>query len=400
MESICGTCLSVVPAKLVSLRSGVYLQRSCARHGTERLLLESSGSFFDRQLSVQAAAPPGFTRRAHIFPEGRFVVQHPAAAVVLEITDDCNLTCSTCIAGSYEGAGNYKAPEQIRRMLQSVVAIQGVPDLVFVSGGEPTIHPRLFDILDHIYAAGVGHVVLISNGKRLAEDSSFAAQLKTNYPMLEVFLQFDTFDPDLLIELRGHDLSGIRRSAIDNLATFGVMTTLVAIVQHGRSLETVGSTVEFAATLPNVRGVQFQPLRATGRHSGTGPMDRAPSVGDVVRSVASQVSFVHPPDILPHPLGPGTLAIGYWERTSWTAVTQVLMSNSPKFLDLPAGGDPGAFRISIVCYLDRDNWRSDQVAFSPVQVVTAAGELMPLDLYYLLGDGVASSVPVTLRTSA
>jgi uncharacterized Fe-S cluster-containing radical SAM superfamily protein len=381
----------------------VYLERSCSRHGAERLLLEASGTFFDRQAAAQAAAPRGGHARVHVFPEGKFRVEHPAAAIVLEITDDCNETCSTCIAGSYEGAGNYKSVEQVGRMLQKVVACQGIPDVVFVSGGEPTIHPHLFEILDLVYAVGVEHVVLISNGRRFAQEADFASHLKSNYPLLEVYLQFDTFDSDLLIELRGHDLSAIRRAAIDHLASAGVMTTLVAIVQYGKSFETVGSTVEFAASMPNIRGVQFQPLRATGRHAGRPPAVNAPSVGGVVRALASQVSFVGPTDILPHPLGPGTLAIGYWDRSSWTSVTQVRLhqnADRPRFLDSPAPGDIGDFRISIVCYLDRFNWRSDQVAFSPIQVVTEAGELMPLDLYYLLGDSTATAVPVTLRTSA
>jgi hypothetical protein len=65
-----------------------------------------------------------------------------------------------------------------------------------------------------------------------------------------------------------------------------------------------------------------------------------------------------------------------------------------------ARADIGDFRISIVCYLDRFNWRSDQVAFSPVQVVTPSGDLLPLDVYYLLGDSAATSVPLKSRPSA
>jgi hypothetical protein len=166
------------------------------------------------------------------------------------------------------------------------------------------------------------------------------------------------------------------------------LTTLVAIVQYGKSFETVGSTVEFAASVPNIRGGQFQLLRATGRHAGPGSVGVAPSVGGLVRALAFQADFVHPADILPHPLGPGTLAIGYWDRGTWEPVTQLRLaeeSSAPSFLAPPTPGDIGDFRISIVCYLDRFNWRSDQVAFSPVQIVTPSGDVMPLDLYYLLG---------------
>lgn len=400
LESICGDCLSVIPASLASDRRGALLIRTCATHGEQELLLEVDQSFFELQLRTQRLAPAGPLARTVSYPQGDFRIEHPAAAVVLEITDDCNETCSTCIAGSFSGAGNYRTPRELRAELKTV--FQGVPPLVFISGGEPTIHPDLFEIVSDVYEMGAPHVVLITNGRRLADEPEFAQELKYRFPDIEVFLQFDTFDPSLLLELRGLDLSGVRRRAIANLASSELSTTLVAIVQRGSSLSSIGLTVNFAATMRNIRGVQFQPLRATGRHAETGAPDRAPSIGEVVRSLSQQVDFIRSGDIVPHPVGPGTLAVGYWDRQRWHAATDVVLidGGASRFLEPPSNAVSDYFRVSIVCYLDVYNWRSDQVAFSPVQVVTDNHELIPLDLHYLLGDPSGSSVPVVLRRPA
>jgi hypothetical protein len=264
---------------------------------------------------------------------------------------------------------------------------------VFVSGGEPTIHPDLWRIIEVVYEHGAEHVVLISNGRRFAEEPHLVRRLKKSFPELEVFLQFDTFDADLLVDLRGVDLSDIRREAIKHLAAAGVYTTLVAIVKEGQSIDEIGATVEFALTMPNIRGVQFQPLRATGRHAeGTPLAGAAPTVGGVVRALSDQLDFVSPADVIPHPLAPGTIAVGYWDRKSRRPITSAVVGTPsghlPNLIAPPpmdqVADDP--FRVLVVCYLDKFNWRSDLVSNSPIQVLTRSGVLMPLDLYYLFGE--------------
>ena len=89
---------------------------------------------------------------------------------------------------------------------------EGEPDVVQISGGEPTIHPEFFAILDRAKAAPIRHLMVNTNGIRIAEDEAFAKRLAGYMPDFEVYLQFDSFERTPLMALRGADLRDIHRA--------------------------------------------------------------------------------------------------------------------------------------------------------------------------------------------
>src|SRR5690606_28865424 len=101
------------------------------------------------------------------------------------------------------------------------------PDVVQISGGEPTIHPQFFEILDYAKTLPIRHLMLNTNGIKIAKDKEFAVRLKTYAPDFEIYLQFDSFEDSVLQELRGADLSSIRQQALEHLNELNLSTTLV-----------------------------------------------------------------------------------------------------------------------------------------------------------------------------
>ena len=79
-------------------------------------------------------------------------------------------------------------------MIDAVVRNEGEPDVVQISGGEPTIHPEFFAILDRAKAAPIRHLMVNTNGIRIANDEAFAKRLAGYMPDFEVYLQFDSFE--------------------------------------------------------------------------------------------------------------------------------------------------------------------------------------------------------------
>ena len=77
-------------------------------------------------------------------------------------------------------------------MLDALVASEGEPDLLQISGGEPTIHPQFFEILDAVKRRPIRHVMINTNGIRIAQDKVFVERLASYAPRLEVYLQFDS----------------------------------------------------------------------------------------------------------------------------------------------------------------------------------------------------------------
>ena len=62
-------------------------------------------------------------------------------------------------------------------MVDLIVANEGKPDMVQISGGEPTLHPQFWEILD--MCKPIKHFMVNTNGVRLAKDEAFVARLAT-----------------------------------------------------------------------------------------------------------------------------------------------------------------------------------------------------------------------------
>ncbi len=70
-----------------------------------------------------------------------------------------------------------------------------------------------------------------TNGIKIAEDEEFVKRLSTYQPNFEIYLQFDSFNPEFLRKLRSADLTKIRMKAIENLNKYNISTTLVVVVE-------------------------------------------------------------------------------------------------------------------------------------------------------------------------
>ena len=137
--------------------------------------------------------------------------QHSCLALV-EINDACNLTCPVCFADSAVGKGGHRPLAEVEAMLDAVVKAEGEPDLVQLSGGEPTIHPQFWEIVAAARARPIRHIMVNTNGLRIATEDGFAERLAEIGPGFEVYLQFDSLSDDALMELRGARLARIRRA--------------------------------------------------------------------------------------------------------------------------------------------------------------------------------------------
>ncbi len=185
------------------------------------------------------------------------------------------------------------------------------PDIVQISGGEPTIHPQFFEILDAAKQRPIKHLMVNTNGVRIAADKAFAERLASYMPRFEVYLQFDSLKRDPLLQLRGADLRAVRQRALERLNELGISTTLVVTVERGVNDEELGSIVDFALTQACVRGVTFQPVQQAGRLEGYRATDHRLTLTEVRRRILQQTSVFEPEDLIPVPCHPDSLAMAY-----------------------------------------------------------------------------------------
>lgn len=321
-SSLCATCLHQVEAKIIFKDDMVYMDKWCPAHGAERVLISDDVAYYRlcREVFVKHPEMPrlfntkmeyGCPYDCGLCPDH---MQHSCLSIV-EITDNCNLNCPVCYAESGTHRQVHKPLTEVLKMLDAVVANEGEPDVVQLSGGEPTLHPDFWAILDAAKARPIKHVMINTNGIVLAQDPAFVQRLATYAPGVEVYLQFDSLRAEVHHALRGADLTRIRRQALDNLNAANLSTTLVVTLKKGLNDGEIGELVEFALKQPCVRGVTLQPIQDAGRVENYDPRLHRLTVSEVRRKLAEQSKLFTLQDIVPVPCNPDTLAMAYALKT-------------------------------------------------------------------------------------
>ncbi|HEX3768467.1 MAG TPA: radical SAM protein, partial [Puia sp.] len=303
--SLCPQCLRRIDSKIVFEDGNVYMLKFCDEHGPMKVLIATDISYYKniRNYNKASEIPLKFNTKTHygcpydcgLCPDHE---QHSCLTIV-EITDRCNLSCPTCYAMSSPHYGNHRTLEEVERMLDLIVANEGNPDVVQISGGEPTIHPQFFEILDIAKKKPIRHLMVNTNGIRIAKDLEFTKRLAGYAPDFEIYLQFDSFEPEALLKMRGKDLVDARMKALDNLNQVNLSTTLVITLQQGLNDHEIGKIIEFALRQPCVRGVTFQPTQVAGRSENFDPETDRITLTGVRQKILDQTNIFQPNDIIP-----------------------------------------------------------------------------------------------------
>lgn len=316
--SICSTCYRKVEGKIVFEDGNVFMLKRCPEHGFERVLMADDVDYYKRcrEIFIKPPEQPnhyntpvrwGCPYDCGLCPDHE---QHSCLSLV-EICDACNLACPICYAGSGPSRPHYRSLEHVEFMLDAVVRNEREPDVVQISGGEPTIHPEFFAILDAARRRPIKHLMVNTNGIRVAQDREFARRLATYMPGLELYLQFDSFEREALLDLRGADLREVRERALAHCNEFGIAVTLVVTLKKGVNDHEIGKVIDYAVTQSCVRGVTFQPIQAAGRLEHYDPVRDRLTLTEVRRRILEQTSLFRPEDLIPVPCHPDCLAMGY-----------------------------------------------------------------------------------------
>lgn len=357
-SAICTTCLYPVEAKIIFKQNQVYMDKWCPTHGTERVLIMDDVDYYRKCREVYVKAPEmpenfatpmqyGCPYDCGLCPDH---MQH-SCLTVIEITDVCNLDCPVCFADSGLSRETklshlpyrHKHLEEVKKLLDTVVKSEGEPDVIQLSGGEPTLHPQLFEILDYIKTLPIRHVMINTNGIKIAKEPAFVAKL-AEYAYqkpalngekqgLEIYLQFDSEHDEHIYALRGANLAKIHLEALANLEQHNLSTTLVATIKKGLNDGEMGNIIQFASQYRCIRGVSFQSLSESGRVDDKSLLTDGKqrlTISEMRRNIAEQSSIFTLDDIVPVPCNPDTLAMGYGfknldnEQTTITPLTRYL----------------------------------------------------------------------------
>jgi uncharacterized radical SAM superfamily Fe-S cluster-containing enzyme len=295
-KSLCPHCRRLVDAKIVVRDRRVYFRKRCPEHGPIEDFVCSDVAFYDRHEFDQPARTP---RKYGVDPDRGCPFdcglcteheQHTCVALV-EITTGCNLKCPMCFAESGPG-GRHIDFATYTGMVDRLVEVEGVADVIQLSGGEPTLHPDLVRMVRYAYEQPIQAVMINTNGVRLAKDRRLAEALAPVRDRLEIYLQFDGFDPATHTALRGEQLLDTKRAALEMLQEFGIRCTLVCTVAHDTNLHEVAAVLRFGLDRRIVRGVSYQLAAYCGRHTNPADLERRVTMPDLVKALAAQAGDV------------------------------------------------------------------------------------------------------------
>ena len=175
--TICSTCFRKLEGKIVFEQGRVFLLKDCPQHGPEKVLVADDVDYYRRCREV-FIKPPEMPARYNTpvrwgcpYDCGLCTdhEQHSCLSLI-EICDACNLRCPVCYASSGPERQEFRSLAQVEAMLDAVVRNETEPDVVQISGGEPTLHPDFFTILDRARQRPIRHLMVNTNGVRLARE--------------------------------------------------------------------------------------------------------------------------------------------------------------------------------------------------------------------------------------
>jgi uncharacterized radical SAM superfamily Fe-S cluster-containing enzyme len=313
--SLCSVCSKNVPAKLLIENNHIYIQKSCNEHGIHTELLEEDADYHlsKRKFDKSGTFTHPDTSIAHGCPNDCGLCpdhdQHTCIGLI-EITNRCNLQCPVCFANS--GNDQSLSVATINKMLDFYVdAEDGDAEILQISGGEPTIHPNIIEILELALSKHIRYVMLNTNGIRIATDIDFVKQLSKFNSRFEVYLQFDGFKETTYQHLRGTNILDLKLQAITNLLNHEIPVTLVSSIVQGVNDDEIGEIIKFGMEKKGIRGINFQPIAFFGRNNTQVALNRT-TLSGIIRQIELQASDIFTKgDIIPLPCNVERVAIAY-----------------------------------------------------------------------------------------
>jgi hypothetical protein len=328
----------------------VWLVRGCPRHGRVATLYDESAEIL-RYLEEWTAptkrhtpdTPGNFAPVPAAYLAGLGEMQTQHTCILLEdITEQCNLRCPTCFADSSpELTGVVPTEHVLANIDQRLEREQGRLDVLMISGGEPTVHPQLLDLLQRIIERPIVRILLNTNGIQIARSDALVAFLERHHTRIEVYLQFDGFKLETHRHHRHADLRRIKEDAVQRLSSAGVFTTLTMTAALGVNDDEIGAVISHGLNTPFVGGISIQPQFGSGRSAAIDPRNRLTHTGVLARLGPQTAGLVTWRDLTALPCShPHCCSVGYILKTDqgeWRSLVSIIGHDRLKqHLDLVA----------------------------------------------------------------
>lgn len=273
VRGMCRSCRQVAPAR-VFFRDGMVWQESlcpCSAH-EPALIAASQEWYLSETQRVQPDRSPlkGSHRPRKGCPHDCGpCAWHatPCQLPVISVTNACNLRCPICFTYNRPDRIYHMPVDHMRKTVDWIIESSGNVDLINITGGEPTLHPDILELLRACKRPEIGRVTMNSNGVRLAQDTELCAALAELGVC--VILSFNTFDSGVSRQIHGDDLVTTKLKAIENLTAAGARIGLLYVMIRGLNTESAHDILKLFRENKSILSLTVQTMTYTGQGGGT-----------------------------------------------------------------------------------------------------------------------------------
>ena len=319
-KSVCPECGKLLDATLFEKDGKVYMDKTCPDHGKFCDVYWSNVELF---LKAERYAHDGIGLRnpldknlkegdnVHVFVDGmRVDMLSNTALANIDLTNRCNMNCPICFANANQAGYVYEPDfDTVCHMLDALRAEEPIKcTAVQFSGGEPTVYPRLVDVIKAAKERKFAQVQIATNGIEFSKHydllkSCSQAGLNT------IYLSFDGVSDDIYIQARDRKMFNVKLKVIDNCRKLkeeiGKCPSIVLVptVVKGVNDHQIGDMARFAFDNADViRGINFQPVAFTGRITREEVSTGRFTLPDLVDTFSEQTGFTTKDDWYPVPV--------------------------------------------------------------------------------------------------
>ncbi|MFN3006549.1 radical SAM protein [Mycolicibacterium wolinskyi] len=328
---------------LIERDGHIWLERGCPAHGLVRTLYDEDPeilSYLEEWTAPTKAHTPDVAGNFDPIPSaylrGLPEMQTQHTCILLEdIAETCNLRCPTCFTDSSPDLRDVvPVADILANVDQRLARENGRLDVLMLSGGEPTLHPALPDLLAALVTRPITRILVNSNGVRIATDDALLDLLTTHRERVEVYLQYDGLSAEAHRHHRGGDLRRLKSQALQRLSEREIFTTLVMTTALGVNDDEIGAMVQLALDTPYVGGLTIQPQFGSGRSGRIDPLERLTHTGVLKRLGPQTDGAVTWRDLTALPCShPHCCSVGYLVRDDggqWRSLVSLIGTESLK----------------------------------------------------------------------
>ncbi len=270
-KTVCPECKLIVDGTIYKDGDNVMIRKQCPEHGWT---IEKYWEDYDMYMKM---------RRYNYFGRGfdnpNYITDtkgancpfdcgmcerhksHTGLANVV-VTNRCHLSCWYCFFYAKEGEAIYEPSlPEIDKIFRNLRSQKPIPaNALQITGGEPTMHPKILEIVESAKKAGFDQIQLNTTGINLALNPGMAMKLR-HAGVSTLYMSFDG------VTKRANPKNHWETPmALDVARKAGIGVVLVPTVIRTINENELGAMINFALNNSDVvRAINFQPVSLVGR---------------------------------------------------------------------------------------------------------------------------------------